>query len=210
VNLPNPTTTFDVPGDGTVLSGSSTELGITIADFAMSDDVGGAAVFGEGHYHVLIDGAYYDYGTDATSVTVPDLTEGAHDITVELVSSDHTSLSTPVSATIAVEVEAGAYGISLDDADFAAELNTATVRFDVATTNFTLSDDAGGYLCNAVLFHGLLCSGGNAMPGVTGFVHIPAQIADMGRGSVLDWDGAVAGGLEIIRTCLGLPAPARR
>jgi pyroglutamyl-peptidase len=73
-----------------------------------------------------------------------------------------------------------------------------------------LSDDAGAYLCNAVLFHGLLLSERETARCATGFIHIPTHIADTSRGPGLDWDGAVAGGIEIIRTCLGLSGGARR
>ena len=75
-----------------------------------------------------------------------------------------------------------------------------------------VSDDAGTYLCNAVLYHALAA----ARPAMTGLVHIPALLAAEGGGtsgpaarSLLDWETAVSGGLEIIRVCLGRPAPAR-
>lgn len=61
------------------------------------------------------------------------------------------------------------------------------------------SDDAGGYLCNAVLFHALRLEN----MGRCGFVHIPANI---GADGAMTWDEAIAGGLEIVRAALGLPA----
>lgn len=61
-----------------------------------------------------------------------------------------------------------------------------------------LSDDAGGYLCNAILYHSLLaaCGPGNAR--LTGFIHIPPDLS----GPPLTYPDAVRASLEIIRVCL--------
>ncbi len=80
------------------------------------------------------------------------------------------------------------------------------------------SEDAGDYLCNAVLFRALHHAEQNLPAARIGFVHIPASLAGHGDdgslpgpGCPLDWSTAVAGGVEIARTCLGLkpPRPAR-
>ncbi len=82
-----------------------------------------------------------------------------------------------------------------------------------------ISEDAGAYLCNAVFYAALAqCSGPSARTRA-GFVHIPAALLEArdaaraaklpsGAAPRLDWEGALIGGLEIIRTCLGLPPPA--
>lgn len=59
------------------------------------------------------------------------------------------------------------------------------------------SSDAGGYLCNAVLFNSLK----RARQGVrVGFVHVPSRLEDgCERLSMAD---AVRGGLEIVTVCL--------
>ena len=72
-----------------------------------------------------------------------------------------------------------------------------------------LSDDAGAYLCNAVLFHALRLAEAEQGPRV-GFIHIPPRISDRAAARTLDWDTAMAGGLEIIRVCLGLRELARQ
>lgn len=62
------------------------------------------------------------------------------------------------------------------------------------------SDDAGQYLCNAVLYQSLgLMAGGT---GLVGFVHLPASLADDGADGALTVEQAVAGSLEIIAVCL--------
>ncbi len=60
-----------------------------------------------------------------------------------------------------------------------------------------MSTDAGGYLCNAVLFNSL----NSAAAGVRiGFVHVPTALAEGYDG--LSMDEAVRGGLEIVAACL--------
>lgn len=63
-----------------------------------------------------------------------------------------------------------------------------------------LSDDAGTYLCNTVLYHSLYkaAAGGGAV--ITGFIHVPT---DLGAAqSALSWQQAIDGGIEIVRRCL--------
>ena len=70
------------------------------------------------------------------------------------------------------------------------------------------SNDAGSYLCNAVLYHSLRLASAMDAPAAVGFVHIPTELADLAAGNPgrrLTGIEALAGGIEIIRTCLGLP-----
>lgn len=77
------------------------------------------------------------------------------------------------------------------------------------------SDDAGSYLCNAVLYRSLICAEQISEPEAVGFFHIPQVIppallksrADP-NAMRFDWGTALIGGLEIIRTCLGRPPPS--
>jgi len=81
-----------------------------------------------------------------------------------------------------------------------------------------LSHDAGGYLCNATLYHSL-AKARHAPGRRVGFIHIPAGLANpatnrLGRASAcpLTWSQAIDGGLEILAACLnrsGLPARPR-
>ena len=60
-----------------------------------------------------------------------------------------------------------------------------------------LSDDAGGYLCNAVMFDTL----SRARPGLrAGFIHVPTILTS--ESQPLTMADAVRGGLEIVRACL--------
>ena len=71
------------------------------------------------------------------------------------------------------------------------------------------SDDAGTYLCNAVLFQSLALAAGRKSGLLAGFIHIPASLAGAGpdgrspaHGCTLTLDQALAGGLEILAACL--------
>jgi pyroglutamyl-peptidase len=68
-----------------------------------------------------------------------------------------------------------------------------------------LSCDAGQYLCNATLFRSLGLSLKARGAAVTGFIHIPSQLADGDQAcslQVLTWSHAITGGLAIVETCL--------
>jgi pyroglutamyl-peptidase len=86
-----------------------------------------------------------------------------------------------------------------------------------------LSRDAGGYLCNAVLYHSLeaarrLSSGSGGREGAglrvgarRGFIHIPDRLAGeqsikarRAQKSLLDWDQAVEGGISIMELVAGV------
>ena len=67
------------------------------------------------------------------------------------------------------------------------------LRLPVAT-----SDDAGGYLCNSVLYHTLHAQPQPHAPMRAGFIHVPSAFEAPG----LSFDDAVLGSLEIIRIAL--------
>ena len=79
-----------------------------------------------------------------------------------------------------------------------------------------VSRDAGGYLCNATLYHSLGCA--REAPGRrVGFIHIPAALGRTGGGNrrrfgvrTLTWEQAHAGGLEVLAACLGPAARSMR
>lgn len=77
----------------------------------------------------------------------------------------------------------------------------AALELPVAT-----SDDAGGYLCNAVLYHSLALAETGTGAALTGFVHVPVDLA--APGASLTLDQAIHGGLEIIAACLDAAATA--
>lgn len=92
------------------------------------------------------------------------------------------------------------------------KLRLAALKVPAVTSN-----DAGSYLCNAILYRSLICAEQIAEPEAVGFFHIPSEIPpallkSRADPNVMrfDWGTALIGGLEIIRTCLGRPPPSRR
>jgi pyroglutamyl-peptidase len=75
-----------------------------------------------------------------------------------------------------------------------------------------ISRDAGGYLCNALLYRSLELARTRGNPGRVGFVHLPASLVserrpdlEPSRGGRLGWSCVVDGGIEIIAGALGRP-----
>lgn len=141
-----PTIAIASPADGATLDVSSTELTLSIGDFTLED--GSTNAIGRGHYHVWVDGAYFEYGTTDTFL-VSRLGEGTHTIRVDLVNNDHTPLSPSVADEITVTVSDGAAYLGIDTSTFgdtaANPWNSGTVPLSLEVDNFTLApDDIGG------------------------------------------------------------------
>jgi pyroglutamyl-peptidase len=73
-----------------------------------------------------------------------------------------------------------------------------------------ISRDAGGYLCNALLYHSLEIARRSSLPSRTGFIHLPANLVGERRPSLepritgrLTWSDVVEGGLEILSATIG-------
>ena len=78
-----------------------------------------------------------------------------------------------------------------------------------------VSRDAGGYLCNTILYHSLSHARRTRDEGFGprhGFIHIPDRLIGSGiragsrpaASSRLDWHGAVEGGVAILAVCAGV------
>jgi pyroglutamyl-peptidase len=78
------------------------------------------------------------------------------------------------------------------------DVDRIAARLAGAGLPVSLSEDAGAYLCNAVLYHALETARDLPEPCRAGFVHIPADL-DLPS---LSFDKALEGSLEIIRACL--------
>jgi pyroglutamyl-peptidase len=79
-----------------------------------------------------------------------------------------------------------------------------------------VSRDAGGYLCNALLYRSLEISRLHGAPGRSGFIHLPASLVNERRPELeprhgagrLTWGEVVDGSIEILATALGRPSYA--
>lgn len=77
-----------------------------------------------------------------------------------------------------------------------------------------LSRDAGSYLCNALLYHSLDHAARMQPELRAGFIHLPAGLGDTtlplrSQPCLLDWQQALAGGLEIIAASIRAATPLR-
>lgn len=140
----DPSVTITDPTADSTLHVSSASVDLSLTDFIISDDVGDVAVIGEGHYHIYVDGLYFDYGTRLTDALVPRLAEGGHTITVKLASSDHTELG--VETSVDLTVAAGSQYVAIDGSPYVAEYGSATVPLDVTVENFTFGGGRGYYV----------------------------------------------------------------
>lgn len=136
---------IDSPAGGSTLHSHSVELELSWQNFIMDPNaIGGKPAPGKGHYHVLVDGEYYDYGTSDVAL-VSDLSEGTHLLTVELVNNDHSELDQPVVDNVLVTVAAGSPGISITSPDKQdTELASNTVELSLDVVNFTLDPGSVG------------------------------------------------------------------
>ncbi|MGQ0457998.1 MAG: pyroglutamyl-peptidase I family protein [Hyphomicrobium sp.] len=79
-----------------------------------------------------------------------------------------------------------------------APLDAIAARLRTHGYPVSLSDDAGGYLCNAVYFHALDHAAARGSPDTVVFVHIPTEL----DGGPLTIEWAVSGALEILTACV--------
>ena len=90
-------------------------------------------------------------------------------------------------------------------AELSTNLPVAAIakRLEALGHPVSISDDAGRYICNAVLYRALHHADQERHPCRVGFVHVPVDLA----GPPLTFAAAVDGSLEIIRTCLDCRQP---
>lgn len=98
-----PAITITDPASGEAVPSSGFNLTVRVDDFTLDcDGVGGTNEPGHGHFHVFADGNYLTFSC-ASSVAIDGLAPGEHELRVELVNNDHSSLEV---AEDAVEVTA--------------------------------------------------------------------------------------------------------
>lgn len=104
---------------------------------------------GQGHMHVFLDGTYWNLWSQPEGIPFNNVPAGQHNITLQLVNSDHTPLSPDVEASVIVQVTSAPQGSpKLTILSPAGILNNATMvgpSFVVsfAVTNFVLTEPVG-------------------------------------------------------------------
>jgi hypothetical protein len=130
------------PTDKPVLEGdvnaSSLSMKVDIKNFTIDPNaVGQDNEDGKGHFHIYVDGTYFDFAT-TTEFLVTDLTPGPHLIAVELVNNDHTSLESPVIDTLHVTIAANAASVNITSPKAGSSTANSSVTVAVDVKNFTL------------------------------------------------------------------------
>lgn len=124
----------------------------------------------------------------------------AHGFRIERVAANICRIATDATGCLPTSAKLDHHGPAMRP----AALDTKAIALHLEACGFpvSLSDDAGAYLCNAVLYHSLAAaealSDKQGTACLSGFVHIPA---DLSR-PPLTFPEAVEGSLEIIRSCL--------
>jgi len=104
---------------------------------------------GQGHMHVFLDGVYWDLWAQPEGIPFNNVPVGQHNITLQLVNSDHTPLSPDVEASVIVQVTNAPLGTPtltiLSPAGFLNNATTVSPSFVVsfAVSNFVLTDPVG-------------------------------------------------------------------
>ena len=132
------------PNYGDAFDDSAVFLEFTVLNFELSSGVGGAPADGEGHYHISVDGSYFDYGYDSAGAWATRLTEGDHILGVELVNNDHSSLSPSIMDAVSVTINDGARYVEITSPSNDATVNSSSYEIAVSASNFTLDDSAIG------------------------------------------------------------------
>jgi hypothetical protein len=99
--------------------------------------------------HVFLDGVYWDLWAQPEGIPFNNIPVGQHNITLQLVNSDHTPLSPDVEASVIVQVTNAPQGTPtltiLSPAGFLNNATTVSPSFVVsfAVSNFVLTDPVG-------------------------------------------------------------------
>lgn len=91
-NIGTPTLEILSPTEGEILTGGTVTVQVKVSNFNLVDYTKSkTAVPGEGHLHFFLDGGQYSF-TYFPRYTYTNVANGEHEITVMLVSSDHTNV----------------------------------------------------------------------------------------------------------------------
>ena len=154
---PAPTLKITKPAAGATLQPGSVQVSVEVTNLQLVPP--GANAPGQGHLHYYLDvtipttpgkGAVTAAGTykatPGTTATWDNVTAGSHTFGVQLVNSDHTPLSPPVTAQVTVTVGASAAaapGLKITQPAAGASLSAGNITVSVDVTNFELLPPGG-------------------------------------------------------------------
>ncbi len=137
------------PTNGTIFTGGQ-PIAISFAltgSFAFVAPIGQSNVVGQGHMHVLVDGAYYEL-VDTVSTIFLVLPDGWHNVTLQLVNNDHTPLAPNVQVMLHLALTHGPSTATptvaiLNPGTASASLNGSIATISFVVSNFYLTQPTG-------------------------------------------------------------------
>ena len=132
---------MDSPTNRSTVDSSAILLQLSTINYTLSPDkIGGAAVDGEGHYHVYVDGSYYNAGAES-AFWIQGLEGGDHLIEVRQTANDHTEVGGLDWAYVTIPADRPGIEItSPPNGEIVGSSFTVTVNIE----NFTLDGDHVG------------------------------------------------------------------
>lgn len=133
-----PSLRITAPASPVTVNSSSAQLALVVSNFSLSAaKVGEAPADGEGHWHILVDGAYAGFGATLEALATR-LSPGTHRVAVELVNNDHSALAWPAFDEVQVTVRPGAPGLSIGSPSGGSDIAFDFAGLSVAVSNFSL------------------------------------------------------------------------
>ena len=131
-----PTVSITSPAEAATINSGTIVITLDVQNFALNGSAMGMAnVAGEGHYHLKLDGALQKMDAQLTTF-INDVAEGAHVVTVELASNDHTELG--INDTVNVTISSGAPRIKILSPAPSASLPLNFTVVTIWASNFTM------------------------------------------------------------------------
>lgn len=149
LNVLVPTLSILSPTKGAEFTTRGFQVQVATSDFDISPDVGGANVVGEGHLILYIDDRYYATVTNPDEAWFSHVGDGDHEVLVELVNNDQSSLDPPVTAMVPVVMAKNASDVHLGDGSIGYPHDSATMKVGLFADAFQLEDDFSGEKPNA-------------------------------------------------------------
>ncbi len=134
----SPTLAILSPTPATSLPLNFTGLRVAVTNFTVVEKPDQAPVAGEGHWHIFLDGAFYDMAYGATAV-VQNLGPGTHTIRAVLVGNNHAFVDPLVADEVAVTVGGARASISITSPADGFVLYGDRAEITVVLENFTLA-----------------------------------------------------------------------
>jgi hypothetical protein len=166
-----PAVSITSPSEGATINSGTVPITLDIQNFTMNGSaVGMAAVAGEGHFHLFIDGAYIKYDF-VPSTFLADVPAGAHVLTVALANNDHTLIG--ANAVVNVTIQAGAPRVAIVSPGWSTSWNSSSVELQISKDNFTYNPAAVGQAAAAGEGHyHVLVNGAYFFYGTTDFYNV--------------------------------------